>query len=112
AVRNSAFVDPQEAGHFGTMLGNFEIASAEKVRGIAEEPRAHRVALTGDRIGPGPRPADVAGHERQIDQALRGPHAFVTLVDTHRPPDGDAFPLADPAGQLVEPFAGNAARLG
>ncbi len=79
-------------------VGVREVVAAEQVRRVAEQPRAHRVALAGDRVGPGARPADVAGHQGQVDDRLRRAHALVALVDAHRPPERDALALVDRAG--------------
>ena len=54
------------------MLGIGEVVPAEQVGRVAEQPRAHRVALAGDRVRAGAGPADVAGHQRQVDDRLRG----------------------------------------
>ena len=52
-------------------VGVREIVAAEQVRGVAEQPRTHRVALAGDGVRAGAGPADVAGHQREIDDGLR-----------------------------------------
>ena len=48
-----------------------EVVAAEQVGRVAEQPRAHRVALAGDRVRAGARPADVAGQQREVDDRLR-----------------------------------------
>src|SRR5438045_5186795 len=63
-----------------------EIMSAQKVRGVAEKARAHRVALAGDRVCACSGATDLAGHEGQIDEGLGGAGGFMALVDSHRPP--------------------------
>src|SRR5690606_15354005 len=77
-------------GDLLAMLGILKIMPAEQTGRVAKEPRAHRVALAGDRVGSRPRPADVAGHQSEIDETLCGPHALITLVDAHRPPERNA----------------------
>ena len=68
-----------------------EVVAAEQAGGVAEEPRAHGVALAGDRVGAGAGPPDVAGHQRQVDDRLRQAHRLVALVDAHGPPERDAL---------------------
>ena len=80
-------VDPETLGDFRAMLARLEIVAAKQIRRVAEQPRTHRVALAGDRVGTGARPADVAGHQRQVDDRLRRADPFVALVDAHRPPE-------------------------
>ena len=56
------------------VLGVGEIVAAEQVGGVAEQARAHGVALAGDRVGAGAGAADVAGHQGEVDDGLRGAH--------------------------------------
>ena len=84
---NARRVDAQDAGHLGAVLRVGEIVAAEQVGGVAEQPRAHGVALAGDGVGAGARPADVARHQGQVDDRLRRAHALVPLVHAHRPPE-------------------------
>ena len=39
-------------------------------------------------LAPVPGPADVAGHQRQVDGRLGGFHPLMALIDPHRPPAG------------------------
>ena len=68
------------------MLRVSKTTPAEQGGGIAEQARAHCVALAGDAIRSGARSADVRGHQREIDHSLRGARGFVSLVHAHRPP--------------------------
>ena len=95
-------VDAQDAGDLRAMLGVREVVAAEQVRRVAEQPRAHRVALAGDRVRAGARPADVAGHQRQVDDRLRGADALVALVDAHRPPERDALAVVNQLGESLD----------
>src|ERR1041384_6419140 len=61
ARRDPRGVDAEDAGDLGAVLGAREVVAAEQVRRVGEKPRAHRVALPGDRVGAGALPADVAG---------------------------------------------------
>jgi len=58
-----------------------EIVSTQQVRGVAEQPRAHRVALAGDGVGSRAVLANVARHEGEIDDALGRPDPLMALVD-------------------------------
>ena len=93
------------------MLGIGEIVSAQQVRGVAEQSRAHRVALAGDGVGAGARSTDVAGHQRQIDDRLGRAHPLVTLVDSHRPPERDAGAVVNRPRELLDRLRRNS-RLG
>ena len=86
------------------MGGVGEVAASEQVRRVREEPRAHRVALAGDRVGPGPRPADVAGHQGQVDRGLSSLDALMALVYPHRPPERDPLAPRDPPGGVDDRF--------
>ena len=57
-------VDAQDAGDLFAMPGIFKVVSAEQIRRVAEQPRAHRVALASDAVGSGAGATDVAGHQR------------------------------------------------
>ena len=94
------------------MLGVGKVATAQQVRGVAEQPRAHRIALAGDRVGAGSRPADIAGEQCEIDDALGDARAFVTLVDSHRPPERDALRFADRAGDSAEDISSDTGLCG
>ena len=96
--------DVEQRGDLGAMGGVGEVVPAEQVRRVREEPRAHRVALAGDRVGPGPRPADVAGHQGQVDRGLSGLDALMALVYPHRPPERDPLAPRDPPGGVDDRF--------
>src|SRR5699024_7819753 len=69
-----------------------KVPAAIKYRGIAERAGAHGVTLSCDGVGSGTRFTDVAGHQRQIDDCLGGPHRLIALIDAHGPPEG--YPLS------------------
>ena len=83
--------DAHEAAHFFAVGGVAEVVSAKEVGGVGEEARAHGVALASDGVGSGTGLADVAGHQLQVDDGLRGTNSLVALIDAHGPPPGDAF---------------------
>ena len=89
--RNPRFGNPQNGSDLFPMLGVEKIVTAEKISRVGEQARAHRVALAGDGIRAGAGPADVAGHQREIDDCLGGAGGFMALVYAHRPPERDAF---------------------
>ena len=91
-------------------VGVGEVVAAEQVGRVAEQPRAHRVALAGDRVGAGAGAADVAGHQREVDDRLRGAHALVALVDAHRPPERHALAVVDRRGEALDRSARQAGR--
>ena len=80
--------------------GFIEKAAAEEAGGVAEEAGAHRVALARDGIRPGARSADVARHQRQVDDGLRGADALITLVHAHRPPERNSLAFVNRAGAI------------
>src|SRR5678815_3583135 len=45
-------------------------------------------------------PAQIAAHERQIDDSLRRPGCLMALVNPHSPPKGDAFSAVDEISQF------------
>ena len=94
-ARNAFHRNPENLRHFVAMLGVLEIAPAEQVRRVAEQPRAHRVALSRDRVRARARAADVSREQGEIDQRLSDANAFVALVDAHGPPDAHALSVAD-----------------
>src|SRR5690606_6878477 len=49
--RNTRLVDAQQRGHLAAIVRAREVAPTEQVRGVAEQARAHRVALAGDGVG-------------------------------------------------------------
>ena len=101
-VRDRCLVDVEHVGHFAAIDRIREVVPAEQIRRVAEQPRAHRVALAGDRVGAGAGPADVAGHQRQVDDRLGGAHGLMALVDAHRPPERNSFALVNRAGKLLD----------
>ena len=108
ASRDALLGNVEQRGDLGAVGGVGEVAPAQQVRRVREEPRAHRVALAGDRVGPGPRPADVAGHERQVDGGLRRLDPLVALVHPHRPPERDPLAPLDPLGGVDDRLGGQA----
>ena len=97
--RDAVLGDAEDAGDLGAVVGVGEVVAAEQVGGVGEEPRPHRVALAGDRVRPGPGPADVAGQQREVDDRLRGADPLVALVHPHRPPERDPLLLVDQCGE-------------
>ena len=79
---------------------------------LAEQPRAHRVALSGDRVRARARPPHVAGDQGQVDQALGSPRPFVALVDAHRPPERYRLPSWISTGGPVQRGQVDAGKLG
>ncbi len=100
------FRDLEHAGDLGAMVGVGEVVSAEEVGGVREQPRAHRVALAGNRVGSGAGSAHIAGHQCQVDDCLGGFHPLMALVDAHRPPEGDAGSFVDPRGRVANHASG------
>ena len=98
----------QQPGNFLAMLGLGEIVAADQVGRVAEEARAHRIALAGDGIRSRAGPPNVPGHQRQIDDGLRRAGGLVPLIHPHRPPERNAFALMDGLGEPVELFEGKA----
>ncbi len=74
----------------------------DEVGRVGEQTGPHRVALSRDRVGPGARTADVAGHERHIDDGLRCACGLMPLIDSHGPPEGDALTVCDRFRELEE----------
>ena len=107
---HAGLVEVENSRHLAAMLRVQEVMSAEQIRRVAEQPRAHRVALAGDGVRAGAGPPDVAGHQREIDDGLRGARSFVALVHAHRPPEGDALALVNRLCQPVQLGHADAAR--
>ncbi len=95
---NALLGNVEQRGDRSTIGGVREIATTQQVGRVREQSRAHRVALAGDRVGPGPRPADAAGQERQVDRRLGRLHPLMALVHPHRPPERDSLGPRDPPG--------------
>ena len=85
-------IDAQQIGDLSAVRFVGEIVPAQEIGRVAEQPRSHRIALAGDAVGPGSGPADVSGHQGQIDNRLGRADALMRLVDAHRPPE--RHPLA------------------
>src|SRR5882672_6730056 len=88
--RNTVFPEAQNTGYFLSMASVEKVVTSQKICCVREKARTHGVALTCDRIRPGSGTSDVAGHQGKIDDGLGCAGGFVSLVDTHRPPEGDA----------------------
>ena len=89
-------------GDFVAVVGVGEIMAADEAGDVRKEARAHGVALAGDAVRAGAGAADVAGHEREVDDGLGGAGGFVALVDAHGPPEGNAFAAGDGVGEFFE----------
>jgi hypothetical protein len=87
--------DVQQPGNLRAMLGFHEIAAPDQTRHVRVEPRAHRVALAGDAVRARAGFADVAGHQGEIDDRLRGTRALVALIHAHRPPERNRLAAMD-----------------
>ncbi len=102
--RYQSRVDAQNVGDFFAMFGVGKIVASQQIGRIAEQPRAHCVALTGNAIRPGARPSDIAGHQCEIDDRLSGADSLMTLVDPHRPPEGATFAEMNRLSHTVQLF--------
>src|SRR5690606_26865189 len=109
--RDPRLVDAEQRRDLAAIARVREITPSEEVRGVAEEARAHRVALSGDGVRSGPRAPDISGHEREGDDRLRGAHALVALVHAHRPPEAHALAVANQLGELEDARRGKAGLL-
>src|SRR5713226_3650686 len=86
--RRNPFLRHTERGaDFCSVSGVCEIMSANKAGDVGIKPRAHRIALTRDRICASARAADIAGHQREVDDGLRRARGLMALVDAHGPPE-------------------------
>ena len=83
-----------------------KVPAAVKYRGVAERAGAHGVTLSCDGVGSGTRFTDVAGHQRQIDDRLGGPHRLIALIDAHGPPEGYPLSTVDEFDQFQDLFFG------
>ena len=95
SLRDARRVDAENAGDFFAMLRVEKIVTAEQIRRVGKKPRAHRVALSGDRVRAGPGASDVPRHQREIDDRLRRARGLVALIHAHRPPKRHALPAID-----------------
>ncbi len=100
---DAPLVDGQDLGHRPAVFGVGEVAPPEQAGRVAEEARAHGVALPGDRVGAGARAADVAGHQGEVDDRLGGAGGLVALVHPHGPPERDPLARVDQLGQGLDP---------
>ncbi len=80
---------------------------ADQVGRVAIKTGPHRIALPGDTVGPRSWSTDIAGHQCQIDDRLGRSHTLVALVDTHRPPEGNALVPSDHCGNVRKTFCSN-----
>src|SRR5215207_6186828 len=84
------------------MLGIYEFTPAEQEAGVAVKARSHGIALPGDGIGSCSGPANVPGHQREVDNCLRCASAFVALIDAHCPPEAHALTCGNGVDEFVE----------
>ena len=107
-ARDEVLINAEDACDFLSVLIVSEIVAAQQICRVAEKPRAHRVALPGDRVRTGPWPPNVAGHQREIDDRLSCPDSLVALVDSHRPPERNAFALVNQPRETLDLCRGEA----
>ena len=77
-----------------------EVTAAEQAGRVGEETGAHGVALAGDGVAAGAGLSDIACHESEVHDAVRGPYSFVALVDAHGPPERNCLAIMDQVDQL------------
>ena len=109
--RNHRLLDSQCASDFSAMISILEIVLPQQIGRVTEQPRAHRIALAGNRIGSRSGATDLACDQGQIDDGLRCADSLVTLIDTHGPPEADSLAFVNRSGRIVQPLLGNAAFL-
>ena len=105
-------VDVENIGNLFSMFGIGEVMSAQQIARVAEEPRTHRVALTGYGIRTGTGSANIASHQGEVDNRLRRANALIALIDSHRPPEGNTLATVDGLGESVKLFCGQSRLTG
>src|SRR5258707_2435731 len=82
------------------MLWIEKIVAAQEIGRVTEQARTHGVALAGDGVGASSGAPNVSSHQGEIDDGLGDAGSFVTLIDAHGPPEGNAFAGPDRFGKL------------
>ena len=81
--------------------------ASQQIRRITEQARSHGIALSRDAVRSRSFAPNVAGDQSQIDDRLCRTDTLMTLIDAHRPPEGNAVTVVNCGGEFSELLDGN-----